>query len=72
MWLERAQKQVLLRSQKGARHAINEDSRVKFPERPFGRKYRSKGHYNYIGLSGSILIETLEAEVLPVTTHDTS
>ena len=41
-----------------------EDSCVKFPERPSLRKYRNKGHYNYIGLNGSIRIETLEGEVL--------
>jgi hypothetical protein len=28
------------------------------------RKYRNKGHYNFIGLNGSIRIETLDAQIL--------
>lgn len=48
----------------GRMYPPQEDSRVKFPERPSLRKYRSKGHYDYIGLNGSIRIETLEAEIL--------
>ena len=41
-----------------------EDSRARFRERPSLRKYRNKGHCNYIGLNGSIRIETLEAVIL--------
>jgi hypothetical protein len=41
-----------------------EDSRRKCPEKPSLRKYRSKGHYDFIGLNGSIRIETLEGEVI--------
>lgn len=41
-----------------------EDSRVRNPERPSLRKYRNKGHYVFIGLNGSIRIETLNAEIL--------
>ena len=48
----------------GRLYPPQEDSRVKFPERPSLRKYRNKGHYNYIGLNGSIRIETTEAEIL--------
>jgi hypothetical protein len=48
----------------GRLYPPQEDARVKCPERPSLRKYRSKGHYNYIGLNGSIRIETLEAGVL--------
>ena len=48
----------------GRMYPPQEDSCVKFPERPSLRKYRSKGHYDYIGLNGSIRIETLEAEIL--------
>ncbi|MGA2867937.1 MAG: hypothetical protein ABSF34_02070 [Verrucomicrobiota bacterium] len=48
----------------GRMYPPQEDSRVKFPERPSLRKYRNKGHYHYIGLNGSIRIETLEAEIL--------
>ncbi len=48
----------------GRMYPAQEDSRVKFPERPSLRKYRNKGHYDYIGLNGSIRIETLEAEIL--------
>src|SRR5436309_11777348 len=36
------------------------DRRVKCPERPSLRKYRSKGHYCFIGVNGSIRIETLD------------
>ncbi|HEV2331061.1 MAG TPA: hypothetical protein VGY56_19945 [Verrucomicrobiae bacterium] len=48
----------------GRLYPPQEDARVKYPEHPSLRKYRSKGHYNYIGLNGSIRIETLEAEIL--------
>ena len=48
----------------GRMYPPQEDSRVKLLERPSVRKYRSKGHYDYIGLNGSIRIETLEGEVL--------
>jgi hypothetical protein len=40
------------------------DSLVRCPEGPSLQKYRSKGHYNYIGRNGSIRIETLDAEIL--------
>jgi len=48
----------------GRMYPPQEDSRVKFPERPLLRKYRNKGHYEFIGINGSIRIETLDAEVL--------
>jgi hypothetical protein len=48
----------------GRMYPPQEDSRVKCPERPSLRKYRSKGHYDFIGLNGSIRIETLDGEVL--------
>lgn len=48
----------------GRMYPPQEDSRVKFPKRPSLRKYRNKGHYNFIGLNGSIRIETLEARIL--------
>jgi hypothetical protein len=48
----------------GRMYPPQEDSRVKCPEHPSLRKYRSKGHYNFIGANGSIRIETLEGEVL--------
>ena len=35
------------------------DSLVKNPENPDVRKYRSKGHYTYVGPNGSLRIETL-------------
>ncbi|HTV43005.1 MAG TPA: hypothetical protein VMF08_20745 [Candidatus Sulfotelmatobacter sp.] len=47
----------------GRLYPPQEDARVK-SERPSLRKYRSKGHYNFIGLNGSIRIETLDAAVL--------
>ena len=40
------------------------DARVRCPERPSLRKYRNKGHYNFIGRNGSIRIETLAGRVL--------
>lgn len=48
----------------GRMYPPQEDSRVKFPGRPSLRKYRNKGHYNFIGLNGSIRIETLAARIL--------
>lgn len=48
----------------GRLYPPQEDSRVKFPERPSLRKYRNKGHYNIIGLNGSIRIEALEGKIL--------
>ena len=48
----------------GLMYPPQEDSRLKCPERPSLRKYRNKGHYNFIGLNGSIRIETLDAEIL--------
>lgn len=48
----------------GRMYPPQEDSNRKCPERPSLRKYRNKGHYDFIGLNGSIRIETLEAEVL--------
>lgn len=48
----------------GRLYPPQEDSRVKFSERPSLRKYRNKGHYNFIGINGSIRIETLEGDVL--------
>ena len=40
------------------------DSRVKCSERPSLRKYRNKEHYTFMGVNGSIRIETWEGEVL--------
>jgi len=40
------------------------DSRVKCPGQASLRKYRSKGHYDIIGLNGSIRIETLDAKII--------
>jgi hypothetical protein len=48
----------------GRLYPPQEDSQVKCPERPSLRKYRNKGHYNFIGLNGSIRIETLDGEIL--------
>ena len=48
----------------GRMYPPQEDSRVKYPERPSLRKYRNKGHYDCIGLNGSIRVETSDAEVL--------
>lgn len=48
----------------GRMYPPQEDSRVKFPERPSLRKYRNKGHYNYIGSNGSLRIDMLEGTVL--------
>ena len=48
----------------GRMYPPHEESRVKCPERPSLRKYRSKGHYDFIGRNGSIRVETLDAEVL--------
>ncbi|HEY3763132.1 MAG TPA: hypothetical protein VGN23_15410 [Verrucomicrobiae bacterium] len=48
----------------GRLYPPKEDSRVKCPERPSLRKYRNKGHYNYIGLNVSICIETLDSKIL--------
>jgi hypothetical protein len=48
----------------GRMYPPQEDSRVRCPERPSLRKYRNKGHYNFIGLNGSIRIETLDAQIL--------
>src|SRR5438552_10433005 len=48
----------------GRLYPPQEDSRVKYPERPSLRKYRTKGNYIFVGLNGSISIETLEGEVL--------
>jgi len=48
----------------GRMYPPQEDYRVKCPERPSLRKYRNKGHYNFIGSNGSIRIETLEGKIL--------
>jgi len=48
----------------GRMYPPQEDSRLKYPERPSLRKYRSKGHYDFIGVNGAIRIETLDAEIL--------
>jgi hypothetical protein len=48
----------------GRMYPPREDSRVKCPERPSLRKYRSKGHYDFLGINGSIRIETVDAETL--------
>src|SRR5437867_8451724 len=48
----------------GRLYPPQEDSRVKYPERPSLRRYRTKGNYIFIGLNGSVRIETLEGEVL--------
>jgi hypothetical protein len=48
----------------GRLYPPKEDSRVKYPERSSLRKYRNKGHYNYLGRNGSIRIETLDGKIL--------
>jgi hypothetical protein len=48
----------------GRMYPPQEDSRVKCPERPSLRKYRNRGHYSFIGLNGSVRIETLDGEIL--------
>src|SRR5947209_8353354 len=48
----------------GRLYPPQEDSRVRYPERGSFRKYRTKGNYIFIGLNGSIRIETLEGDVL--------
>ena len=48
----------------GRLYPPKEDSRIKCPERPSLRKYRSKGHYNFFGSNGSIRIETLDDKIL--------
>ena len=48
----------------GRMYPPQEDSRVKCPGKLSLRKYRSKGHYDFFGLNGSIRIETLDAEIL--------
>ena len=48
----------------GRMYPPQEDSRVRSPERPSLRKYRTKGNYIFIGINGSIRIETLEGQVL--------
>ena len=48
----------------GRMYPLREDSRVRCPERPSLRKYRNKGHYNFVGFNGSIRIETLDAKIL--------
>jgi hypothetical protein len=45
----------------GRMYPLQEDSRVKFPARPWRRTNRNKGHYTFIGINGSIRIETLDA-----------
>jgi hypothetical protein len=48
----------------GRMYPPQEDSRVKNTERPWLRKYRNKGHYDFIGQNGSIRIETLDGVLL--------
>jgi hypothetical protein len=48
----------------GRMYPPQEDSRVRCAERPSLRKYRNKGHYNFIGINGSIRIETLDGKIL--------
>lgn len=48
----------------GRMYPPQEDARLKSPERPSLRKYRSKSHLDFIGANGSIRIETLDAELL--------
>lgn len=47
----------------GRMYPPQEDSRLKHG-RPSVRKYRNKAHYVFIGLNGSVRVETLDAEVL--------
>jgi hypothetical protein len=44
----------------GRMYPPREDSRVKYSERPSLLKYRNRGHYSFIGINGSIRIETLD------------
>ena len=48
----------------GRMYPPQEDARVKRADRPSLRKYRNKGHYDFVGLNGSIRIESLDAETL--------
>ena len=48
----------------GRLYPPQKDSRIKYPEPGALRKYRTRGNYIFIGLNGSIRIETLEGEVL--------
>lgn len=48
----------------GRMYPPQEDSQRKCPKKPSLRKYRSKAHYDFIGINGSIRIETLEGKVL--------
>jgi hypothetical protein len=41
-----------------------EDRRVKCPERPSLRKYRSVAHFSFFETNGSIRIETFEGQVV--------
>jgi hypothetical protein len=48
----------------GRLYPPQEDRRVKCPERPSLRKYRSIGHFTFFGTNGSIRIETFEGKVI--------
>lgn len=48
----------------GRMYPPQEDARVKSPGQPSVRKYRNKGHYVFIGVNGSIRIETLDADII--------
>jgi hypothetical protein len=48
----------------GRMYPPKEDSQVKCLDRPSLKKYRSKSHYSYFGLNGSIRVETKEGEIL--------
>ena len=41
-----------------------EDRRVRCPERPSLRKYRSVAHFSFFGTNGSIRIEAFEGEIV--------
>lgn len=48
----------------GRLYPPQEDRRVKYPERPSVRKYRSIAHFSFFGANGSIRIETIEGKVV--------